>query len=407
MTRTLVVVGHGMVGRRMVEELRRRDEPDDWRVIVLAEEPRPAYDRANLSSYLDGRTAEDLTLTGPQSQADPMVDLRLATPATRIDPRARTVTAGDTGIAYDALVLATGSRPIVPPVAGNDLDGCHVYRTFDDLDAIRAATIPGRPGVVIGGGLLGLEAANALRLLGMRPQVVEMAPHPMPQQLDGTGGQILAGLIGALDIPVHCATAATEIHADAAGRVCGVSTTSGSRLDADLVVFSAGIRPRDELAGPAGLATAEGGGFLVDRQCRASEPGVWAIGECAAVEGRRYGLVAPGYRMAEAVAGQLTGHGDAAFVGSDPSTELKLLGIDVASFGDVHARTAGALELAYTDHAAGTYAKFVLDADARTLLGGALVGNTSAYPLLAALVGHELPARPEYLLDRVPVSEPG
>ncbi|MDQ4008511.1 MAG: FAD-dependent oxidoreductase, partial [Actinomycetota bacterium] len=369
MTRTLVVVGHGMVGHRLVDTLRERDEANTWRIVVLGEEPRPAYDRVALSSYLDGKSAEDLSLTGQDLVDDPMVELRLNTAVTGIDTGARAVTLADgESLTYDALVLATGSRPFVPPVPGHELPGTFVYRTIEDLDAIRDAATEGRDGVVIGGGLLGLEAANALRLLGMRPHVVEMAPRLMPLQVDEGGGQVLRGLVEELGLTVHAGAATASI--DGEEHVTGVSLADGTVIDTDLVVFSAGVRPRDELAEVAGAARGERGGFLVDEACRTTVDGVWAIGECAAVEGRCYGLVAPGYAMAEGVAEQLLELGEGTFPGADMSTKLKLLGVDVASFGDAHGTTEGALEVVYANNAAGTYAKLVLSDDARVLLGG-------------------------------------
>ncbi|MQA07484.1 MAG: NAD(P)/FAD-dependent oxidoreductase [Pseudonocardiaceae bacterium] len=399
MTRTLIVVGHGMVGHRLVDDIRARGRPSDWRTVVLTEESEPAYDRTALSSYLDTGSASTLSLVSEEFLSDPMVDLRLATGVATIDRQGRKVlTVSGTELYYDALVLATGSRPHQPPVPGRDLDGCFVYRTLEDLDAIRAAAVAGRPGVVIGGGLLGLEAANALRLLEMRVHVVELARWPMPVQIDEAGGQVLARLLGKLGLRLHCGVAVASIEAGQVGRVSRVRLTDGTDVAADLVVFSTGIRPRDELAASAGLEIAEGGGVLVDDYCRTNDEHIWAIGECAAVRGRRYGLVAPGYRMAETVVDQLLGAGELTFAGADMSTELKLLGVDVASFGDAHAETPGAMELSYQRNTAGTYAKLVLGADSRTLLGGVLTGDASAYPVLRSLVGYELPVPPEQLL---------
>ncbi|MEW2071245.1 FAD-dependent oxidoreductase, partial [Streptomyces sp. NPDC007346] len=224
MTRVLVVVGHGMAGHRLVKELRAGDRSGRWRIVVVAEEPRPAYDRIALSAYLDGRTAADLDLTTPELRADPFVDLRLNTRAVRLDRVARTVTCADgTVLGYDALVLATGSRPFVPPVPGRELPGCFTYRTIEDLDALRAAVRPGEPGVVVGGGLLGLEAAQALRLLGARPHVVEMAPHLMPLQVDEGGGRVLARLVGELGVGVHCGRGLASLDAGPEGRVRAVT----------------------------------------------------------------------------------------------------------------------------------------------------------------------------------------
>jgi len=401
-SRTLVLVGHGMVGHRLLKTLHAQDTAGDWRTVALAEESRPGYDRIALSSYLTGRTAAELSLARPELLADDRVDLRLSTPATSIDRGRRTVTCADGArVRYDALVLATGSRPFVPPVPGHDLPGCFTYRTLDDLDAIRGAAVPGRPAVVVGGGLLGLEAAGALRALGMVPHVVEMAPRLMPLQTDEGAGRLVGGLVGALGVGVHCAAATREVVAGPGGRVRAVLLEDGGELEAELVVFSAGVRPRDELARAAGLAVGARGGILVDGDCRTTDPLVWAVGECAAVRGRCYGLVAPGYLMAEAVAARLLGRDAEPFPDEpDLSTRLKLLGVDLASFGDIHARTAGAVSLVCSDHVRRTYTRLVLASDARTLLGGVLAGDASAYPVLHGLLGRSLPASPERLLAR-------
>ncbi|MFI2379137.1 FAD-dependent oxidoreductase [Streptomyces sp. NPDC018964] len=396
--RTLVVAGHGMAGHRLVEEMLEGDRDGAWRVVVLAEEPRPAYDRVALSTLLAGASPGDLALADPVL-GDPRLRLRLRARVTGVDRAGQTVTCADgTTFGYDALVLATGSRPFVPPVPGRELPGCFVYRTVEDVDAIREAARPGRDAVVVGGGLLGLEAAGGLRRLGMRPHVVEAAPWLMAQQIDAGGARVLAGAIGRLGVRVHCGTTLREISAGADGRVDRVELGDGTVLDTPLVVFSAGVRPRDELADRAGLARAERGGFLVDEWCRTEDERVWAIGECAAVEGRCYGLAAPGYRMAETVARQLLGAAGDAFTGADTSAKLKLLGVDVAGFGDSHARTPGAVEYVREDRRSGTYAKLVLASDGRTLLGGVLAGDSRAYPVLRALTGRPLTASPDALL---------
>ncbi|MFN2533786.1 MAG: FAD-dependent oxidoreductase, partial [Pseudonocardiaceae bacterium] len=399
--RTLVVAGHGMVGHRLVEALIGRDVRRQWRIVVLAEEGRPAYDRVALSSYVDSWNADALALP---AVADDRVELRLGDPCVAIDRRRRRVrTASGRRVAYDALVLATGSAPFVPPVPGHNLPGCYVYRTPEDLDAIRAAaqramhtTAAGRrSGVVVGGGLLGLEAAYALRQLGLSPHVVEIAPRLMPMQVDEGGGALLRRFIEGLGVRVYCGTATKAIEEDR-GRLL-VRLSDETELDTDVVVFSAGVRPRDQLAREAKLPLGERGGVLVDASCRTSDEEIWAIGECAAVEGHCYGLVAPGYAMAEVVADRLLG-GNATFPGADTSTKLKLLGVDVASFGDAHAHAEGALEVIHNDPVAGRYAKLVVSDDARTLLGGVLVGDAEAYGTLRALVGAALPADPGALI---------
>ena len=397
----LVVVGHGMVAHRLVEAVRDRDRNGRWRITVLCEEPTPAYDRVGLSSYVGSWDRAALALPGNDYAADEFVELRIGSRATAIDRDARVVTTshGDR-IGYDALVLATGSYPFVPPIPGNDLDRCFVYRTLDDLDAIREAvqsSEPGSAGVVVGGGLLGLEAANALRLLGMTPHVVEFAPRLMPLQVDEGGGAVLANLVTQLGLSVHTGVSTTAITQDRAGGSLTVTLSDDQTIDAAVLVFSAGVRPRDELARDCGLEIGERGGVFTDITCRTSDPHIYAIGEVAAIEGRCYGLVAPGNAAAEVVADRLLG-GTAEFPGADLSTKLKLLGVDVASFGDSHATTDGALEVVLNDATKGTYAKLVVSDDASILLGGILVGDASAYGTLRPLVGHRLPADPASLI---------
>ncbi|WP_068157880.1 nitrite reductase large subunit NirB [Rhodococcus phenolicus] len=399
--KNVVVVGHGMVGHRFVEALRARDEHDTWSVTVLSEETQPAYDRVGLSSYVGSWNAKELALAGNTYDGDPLVDLKLGTRAAAVDRAARTVTTdGGETIGYDALVLATGSYPFVPPIPGKDLPGTFVYRTLDDLDGIRAAAEaagPGAVGVVVGGGLLGLEAANALKLMGMTPHVVEFAPRLMPLQVDEGGGNVLARLVTDLGLTVHTGVGTSAITEGPAG--LQVELSDGSVIDAAVLVFSAGVRPQDRLARDTGLEVGARGGVLTDLGCRSvTDEAVYAVGECAAVEGTCYGLVAPGYSTAEVVADRLL-EGEAEFPGADLSTKLKLLGVDVASFGDAHATSPGALEVVLSDAAKGTYAKLVVSDDAKTLLGGILVGDASAYGSLRPLVGRELPGDPAALIS--------
>jgi nitrite reductase (NADH) large subunit len=394
----LVVVGNGMVGQRLVDALRDRDRDRRWAVTVLSEEPRRAYDRVALSSYFDGVDAAELDLVDDACYAEPSYSLHLGEAAVAIDRTARTVTTS-TGrvLGYDKLVLATGSAPFVPPVPGRELDGCFVYRTLDDLDAIRAAceraaSVRGRAaGMVVGGGLLGLEAARALRSLGLSPHVVELAPRLMPLQVDEGGGALLRGMIEDLGVTVHVGTSVARIEGDRGRMVATLA--NGTELDLDVVVFSAGVRPRDQLARDAGLATGERGGVSVDDGCLSSDPDVFAIGECACIQGRVFGLVGPGYAMAEVVADRLLG-GTATFPGADTSTKLKLLGVDVASFGDALASTEGALSVVVSDPVARSYSRLVVSDDATTLLGGVLVGDASRYAALRPLVGRALPGDP-------------
>jgi len=390
-----------MVGHRFVEALRARDEAAEWKITILCEEALAAYDRVGLSSYVGAWDHKELALAGNDYPGDTLVEMRTGVRAERIDRDHRTVvtSAGDT-VEYDALVLATGSYPFVPPITGHDLPACFVYRTLDDLDKIRAradAAGPGAVGVVVGGGLLGLEAANALKKMGMTPHVIEFAPRLMPLQVDEGGGALLARLVTELGLKVHVGVGTSSISEnDSAGLT--VELSDGNTIDAALLVFSAGVRPQDRLARESGLEVGERGGIMVDIGCSTSDPAVYAIGECAAVEGRCYGLVAPGYSTAEVVADRLLG-GAAQFPGADMSTKLKLMGVDVASFGDAMAATPGALEVVFSDAPKGTYAKLVVTDDAKTLLGGILVGDASAYSLLRPLVGRELPGDPGALIS--------
>ena len=400
MTEHIVVVGHGMVAHRFVSTLGDRYAGADIAVTVIGDESEPAYDRVGLSSYIGAWERAALHLDDARHTADARVTVRSGRLVTAIDRDARAVEL-DSGerISYDTLVLATGSRAFVPPVPGHDLPGCHVYRTLDDLDAVRIAAEragEGAHGVVIGGGLLGLEAANALSMLGLSPHVVERNDRLMPVQVDTGGGALLNTLIRERGIDVHLGVMNTVIEEGDAGVRVTLSGNDDDEVvvDAALVVFSVGIRPRDELAREAGLALAERGGVLTDNACRTSDPRIFAIGECAAIEGTCYGLVGPGYTSAEVVAARIAGGpaADAEFTGADLATKLKLMGVDVASFGDAHGRTPGCLELVVNDPVAGSYSKLVVSDDTQTLLGGVFVGDAGPYQLLKPLLGRTLPS---------------
>jgi nitrite reductase (NADH) large subunit len=403
-----------MVGHRLVEALRARDTDGTWHITVLAEEADAAYDRVGLTGYTEHWERDLLALPGNDYAGDERVRLLLRSRVIEIDRAAKSVLAADgRRHRYDALVLATGSYAFVPPVPGHDLPACHVYRTLDDLDAIRADACrtldAGHTcvGVVIGGGLLGLEAANALRQFGLHTHIVEMMPRLMAQQVDEGGGALLGRMVADLGIAVHTGVRTDSIesveHSDGARSVRvrlgdGDGDGDGETIDAGLVVFAAGIRPRDELALAAGLTVAKRGGVLTDLSCRTSDPDIYAVGEVAAIEGRCYGLVGPGYTSAEVVADRLL-DGAAEFPEADMSTKLKLLGVDVASFGDAMGMTPNCLDVVVNDPVRSTYAKLVLSDDAKTLLGGILVGDASSYGVLRPMVGRELPGDPLALIS--------
>jgi len=392
----IVVVGNGMVGHHFVEQLSQSDEFD---ITVLSAESRLAYDRVHLSEYFGGKTAEDLALTTPENYLALGVNFKLDAKVNLIDKGGKVVTTenGDT-YAYDKLVLATGSYPFVPPIPGNEREHCLVYRTIDDLDAIQASANKGKIGVVVGGGLLGLEAANALKQLGLETHVVEFAPQLMGVQLDKSGGQLLRSMIEDLGVTVHTQKA-TNIITDGQSSVHRMEFADGSHLETDLILFSAGIRPFDNLAREFDLAIGERGGIVVDNYCKTSDENIYAIGECALWNNFIYGLVAPGYNMAKAAASHITG-GELQFTGADMSTKLKLMGVEVGSIGDAHAKTAGAQCYTYENQPDNIYKKIVVSQDGKTLLGAVLVGDSSEYDSLLqyALNGIELPKSPDALI---------
>jgi len=395
----IIVVGHGMVGHKFLEELHPLSAAPT-EVTVLCEEPRAAYDRVHLSEFFAGKTADDLSLVEPGFFDKSGFSLRLKTRAAAIDRRKKTVTTADGEVLpYDKLVLATGSTPFVPPVKGNDRADCFVYRTIEDLEAMTECGARSTTGVVVGGGLLGLECAKALRDLGLETHVVEFAPRLMAVQVDDDGGRILRSKIEELGVKVHTSRNTVEITDGARARHRMVFA-DGSHLETDMIVFSAGIRPRDELARQNALAVGARGGVAVNDHCGTSDPDIYAIGECAAWNDMVYGLVAPGYEMARVVAKHITGQREAAFAGADMSTKLKLMGVDVASIGDAQGRTPNSRSFRYTDEVKQVYKKIVVSEDGKRLLGAVLVGNADEYGTLLqfALNGIALPEAPEFLI---------
>jgi nitrite reductase (NADH) large subunit len=396
----LVVIGNGMVGHKFIESIVSKGGVDRYNLITFCEEPRVAYDRVNLSSYFSGKTAADLSLVTEGFYEENGVKIYLNDKAVKVDRINKTIiSANGVEIAYDKLVLATGSYPFVPPIKGNDAEGTFVYRTIDDLEQISAYAQNCRTGVVIGGGLLGLECANALKNLGLTTHVVEFAHRLMPLQIDDAGGLLLKNKIEALGVSVHTSKATSEIVSED-GKVCKMNFADGTELQTDLIVFSAGIRPRDELARDCNLEVGERGGIVINESCQTSDGNIYAIGECALYSGRIFGLVAPGYKMAEVACDRLLDIPENQFTGADMSTKLKLLGVDVASFGDNFGKAEGAREIAFTDALQGIYKKIVVSADGSLLLGGILIGDASDYGNLLQFVQNQitLPPHPEDLL---------
>ncbi|WP_413453269.1 nitrite reductase large subunit NirB [Erwinia persicina] len=396
---TLVVIGHGMVGQHFLEQMVSLALHQQYQIVVYGEERYVAYDRVHLSEYFAGKGHAELSLVPPGFMEQNGIQLRTGRQIVAIDRQQQQVREADGRVQnYDRLVLATGSSPFVPPIPGSEHASCFVYRTLDDLDSLAARAATAKRGVVIGGGLLGLEAANALKTLGLETSVVELSPRLMAVQLDEGGAAMLRRKIEALGVKVLTGKASQGIDVQKDGTL-RLNFADGSELETDLVLFSAGIRPRDHLAASAGLTLGRRGGVVIDDCCQTSDPAVSAIGECAVWQGNLYGLVAPGYQMARVLAATLAGEA-AAFSGADMSTKLKLLGVEVASMGDAHGTTPGSQSYYWTNEPHEIYKKIVVSADGKTLLGGVLVGDSSEYSLLLQMMlnGMALPDAPETLI---------
>ncbi len=395
----IVVIGHGMVGHKFLESLAATNAPG-LEVTVLCEEPRAAYDRVHLSEFFSGKSAEELSLVAPGFFDKGNMLLKLNARASEVNRAAKTVTVstGET-LSYDKLIFATGSYPFVPPVPGKERKDCFVYRTIEDLEAMLECGKRSKSGVVIGGGLLGLECAKALRDMHLETHVVEFAPRLMAVQVDEHGARVLRRKIEELGVNVHTQKNTVEI-VDGEEGTHRMVFADGSHLDTDMIVFSAGIRPRDELAKACGLVTGPRGGITIDQNCLTSDPDVYAIGECALWGGMIFGLVAPGYEMARVAARHLMGEAAAEFNGADMSTKLKLMGVDVASIGDPHATAPGSRSFQFTDERKQIYKKIVVSECGTHLLGGVLIGDASEYGTLLQMMLNKipLPESPEFLI---------
>ncbi|MEH6542547.1 MAG: nitrite reductase large subunit NirB [Porticoccaceae bacterium] len=396
----ILVIGNGMVGHKCLEALASNETGMEYDITTFCEEPRVAYDRVHLTEFFSGRSADDLSLVEPGFYEQHNIKVLLGDKAVAIDRQAKTVTSaqGQT-LGYDKLVLATGSFPFVPPIPGHQRDNCFVYRTIEDLEAIRASAKGGSVGVVIGGGLLGLEAAKALKDLGLTTHVVEFAPRLMAVQVDDGGGAMLRQKIEALGVKVHTGKNTQNI-GDGDEHFHKMTFADGSEIETDVLLFSAGIRPQDALAREFDLDIGERGGIVVNDYCQTSDPDIYAIGECALSGGRIYGLVAPGYKMAQVaaehiVATQTNSTSNNTFTGADMSTKLKLMGVDVASIGDAHSNTRNSREYTYIDGTDEVYKKIVVNEDNNRLLGAVLIGDATDYGNLLQMMLNDIPL-PEF-----------
>ncbi|MCA0363113.1 MAG: nitrite reductase large subunit NirB [Bacteroidetes bacterium] len=391
MKKNLIVIGNGMVGYKFCEKLIAKSGNDLYNITVFGEEIRPAYDRVHLSAYMGEKTIEELTMAPLDWYETHNISLKLADPITNVDLDRKMVSShSGLSLPYDFLVFATGSAPFVPMIPGVEKEGVFVYRTIEDLDMMKAYAPKATRAAVIGGGLLGLEAAKALLDLGISDSnVIEFAPRLMPRQIDQAGSDLLKGKLRDLGIKVHCNKNTQEIVGD--GKIEGMTFADGERLEVDMLVISAGIKPRDEVAKIAGLEVGSRGGILVNDLLQTSDPSVYAIGECALHNTMIYGLVAPGYDMAEIVANQLVGADAKSFTGFDMSTKLKLIGVDVASFGNPFLEEPDCQTIIYENKTKGVYKRINIGNDSKLLLGGILVGDASQYSMLLQTVNNKLP----------------
>ena len=390
----IVIIGNGMVGYKFCEKLLAKTK--NASLVVFGEEIRPAYDRVHLSEFFTGKTADDLSLASIDWYLNNNITLHLGDPVQSIDRSAKTVYSHK-GIteSYDYLILATGSAAFVPPIPGVDKEGVFIYRTIEDLELMTNQARKSKSGAVIGGGLLGLEAAKAMFDLGItNTQVIEFASRLMPRQIDDAGSDMLRNKLEALGLKIHTSKNTSEILGDES--IAGMKFSDDTIIDVDMLVISAGIKPRDELAKLCGLETGHRGGIIVNETLQTSDPFIFAIGECALYKGMIYGLVAPGYEMADVVATNLAG-GQKGFTGYDMSTKLKLIGIDVASFGDPFISGEEIRTLVFEDTMKGIYKRINISSDGKSLLGGILVGEAEQYNMLLQTCKNKivLPPNPE------------
>ncbi|HHF3069808.1 nitrite reductase large subunit NirB [Vibrio diabolicus] len=397
----LVVIGNGMVGHRYIEDLVEKADISNMEITVFCEEPRVAYDRVHLSSYFSHHTADELSLVKEGFYEKHGINMLIGERAININ-RENRIVYSSTGreVQYDKLILATGSFPFVPPIKGHESKDCFVYRTIEDLKAIEACAKNSKSGVVIGGGLLGLEAAGALKALGVETHVVEFAPKLMAEQLDLAGGNQLRQKIERMGVNVHTSKNTLEIAPEGKSARNVMRFADGTELETDFIVFSAGIRPQDKLARQMELELGPRGGVAINDHCQTSDENIYAIGECASWNEMFYGLVAPGYKMATVAVDHLLGNTESKFEGADMSAKLKLLGVKVGSIGDANGRTEGCKSYVYQNEEQEVYKRLIVSEDNKKLLGAVLVGDTSDYGDLLQLMLNEidLPEHPDALI---------
>ncbi|MEP0214008.1 MAG: nitrite reductase large subunit NirB [Cellulophaga sp.] len=404
--KTVIVVGNGMVGYKFCEKFVAKETNKDFKLIVFGDEPRPAYDRVHLSEFFENQDAKALEMAPAEWYTENGIELMVNERVTDINRDEKTITtANNRDFSYDYLVLATGSSAFVPPIKGAEKEGVFVYRTIEDLEGMLAYAAllktknPNAKAAVLGGGLLGLEAGKAVMDMGLEPHIVEFAPKLMPRQLDSRSSQVLQLKLESIGLHIHLSKATNQILGGKA--ITGMEFGEDDVLDVEMLIISAGIRPRDELGKSSGLKMGVRGGIVVDNKMQTSDKHIYAIGEIALYNQMIYGLVAPGYEMATVAVDQITGNLENKMAEEiDMSTKLKLIGVDVASFGEPFMPATKGHSVIFENKTQHLYKRINVSLDGKKLLGGILVGDATDYSMLHQIYlnGMPIPSDPSQLI---------
>ncbi|WBU90125.1 nitrite reductase large subunit NirB [Cellulophaga omnivescoria] len=404
--KTVIVVGNGMVSYKFCEKFIAKKESNIFKILVFGDEPRPAYDRVHLSEFFENKDAKALEMAPAEWYIKNNIELYTNERIADINRQEKTITtAKNRDFTYDYLVLATGSAAFVPPIKGVEKEGVFVYRTIEDLEGMLAyaaklkSTKSNAKAAVLGGGLLGLEAGKAVMDMGLEPHIVEFAPKLMPRQLDSRSSQVLQLKLESIGLHIHLGKATNQILGDKV--ITGMEFGEDDVLDVDMLIISAGIRPRDELGKACGLEIGVRGGIVVNNKMQTSDENIYAIGEIALYNQMIYGLVAPGYEMATVAVDQIIGNTNNIMSKSiDMSTKLKLIGVDVASFGDPFMPATKGHSVIFENKTQHLYKRINVSLDGKKLLGGILVGDATDYSMLHQIYlnGMPIPSDPSQLI---------
>ena len=395
--KSILVIGNGMVGYKFCEKFVAKKTSENFKITVFGEEPRPAYDRVHLSEFFENGDAKALEMAPRSWYEENNIELITNERVTDIHRASKTITTiNEKTFSYDYLVLATGSSAFVPSIKGVEKEGVFVYRTIEDLEGMMAyadqlkKTNPEAKAAVLGGGLLGLEAAKAVMDMGLEPHVVEFASKLMPRQLDTRGSSVLKNKLESMGIHIHLSKATNKILGENA--ITGMEFGEYDKINVDMLVVSAGIRPRDELGKTCGLEMGTRGGIVVNNKMQTSDPEIFAIGEVALYNNMIYGLVAPGYEMADVAVDQILGISETLMTEDiDMSTKLKLIGVDVASFGEPFMPVEKGYSIIFENKTKDLYKRINVSHDGKKLLGGILIGDASDYNMFHQIYLNGLP----------------